>query len=296
MPELTEPTVAAEATTEAPRRRRRARPPSDSTGADASTAIAEPAALSDPLPFAGEVTATSDEFRLRGRTDPPPAAHRDWDLPAAPAVWSQPAGLIAGHDSEERNRPLEVPDSPSLGPEGKRRSPWAVVALSVLTLGFYSLVWHHNVNVEVGDFDTRMYVKAGRSTLAVWIAWLAGLLISAAGAVLIVSNQMHVNLPYHPPLSTLEQYLLLGGIVVVPYLVLALPFAVISLVMTVERVRIVEDRVGRPTDVQLRPVSMVWLLAVPIAGGLIFQALIQRRLNLVWDQVAPAPAARISEY
>lgn len=285
MPELSEPTVAAEAaTTAAPRHRRGARPPSEAIEPAVTTTVTESA------------LAMADDAELSVRSDPPPAAHREWDLPPAPSSWSFPAGNIAGHDSIERNKPLEVPVAPSLGPEGKRRSPWAVVALSVFSLGFYALIWHHAVNTEAGDFDTRMYVKAGRSTLAVWLAWFAGLLISAAGAVLVVSAQMHVTLPYQPPLSTLEQYLLLGGILVIPYLVLALPFALIAMVMTLERVRIIEDRVGRPTDVQLRPVATVWWLAVPIVGGLILEALVQRRMNVVWDQVAPAPAARISEY
>ncbi|MGH7687571.1 MAG: DUF4234 domain-containing protein, partial [Candidatus Dormibacteria bacterium] len=227
---------------------------------------------------ASVAVAPADEPKEGGGSDAPPAAHGGRDLPPPPASWDYPVGIIAGRDNPQRHRPLETPVAPSLGPEGKRRPIWAVIALSVFTLGIYALVWHHSINCEVGDFDTRMHVKAGRSTLAVGVVWFAGLLISAAGAVLIVTTQMHVTLPYRPPETTLEQYLMLGGLLAVPYLVLAIPFALLGMVMTLERVRIVEDRVGRPTDVQLRPVAMVWWLIVPLAGGLILQALVQRRL------------------
>ncbi|MBV8527604.1 MAG: DUF4234 domain-containing protein [Candidatus Dormibacteraeota bacterium] len=309
MPELREETLAAEANeaetaepgieaqASAPRRRHKpsARP---RTQPDTATAVMEPATVS-----------TAGDVELGGRPEAPPPAHGGWDLPPAPSMWSypagviagrdtteRPAGLIAGRDSPERHKPLEAPVAPSLGPEGKRRSPWVVAALSVLTLVIYALVWHHRVNVEVTDFDTRMYVRAGRSTIAVFLAWFLGLITSVAGAVLVVSTQMHVMLPYRPPLSTIEQYLLLGGLLVVPYLILALPFCILAVSMTLERVRIAEDRAGRPTDMQLRPVSYTWLLAIPVAGGLVLMGLVQRRLNQVWELVAPAPPAQISEY
>ena len=67
---------------------------------------------------------------------------------------------------------IAVPEKPmpgmtsSLGPVGKHRSTFGVVALSIVTLGIYSLVWHNRVNREVGNFDpTRMHVSSpGRST------------------------------------------------------------------------------------------------------------------------------------
>jgi hypothetical protein len=309
MPDVKEETLAAEAVeaetgepgiearASAPRRRHKpaSRP---RTEPDTATAVAEP----DTAPPASDV-------ELGGRPDTPPPAHGGRDLPPAPSMWSypagviagrdtteRPAGLIAGRDSPERHKPLEAPVAPSLGPEGKRRSPWAVAVLSVLTLGIYAVVWHHRVNVEVTDFDTRMYVRAGRSTTAVLIGWLIGFITSVAGAVLVVSAQMHVTLPYRPPLSTIEQYLLLGGLLVVPYVMLALPFCVLAIAMTLERVRIAEDRAGKPTDVQLRPVTYTWLLAIPIAGGLLLVALVQHRLNQVWELVSPVPPAQISEY
>ena len=64
------------------------------------------------------------------------------------------------------------------------------------------------------------------------------------------------------------------------------------------RVRIVEERVGRTTDVQVRPTKDVWWLLVPFSGGLILQHAVQRRLNSVWTAAQPNVnlAARISQY
>ena len=231
-----------------------------------------------------------------GRRDTPPPAHGS-DVPPPPPSWSFPSGLIAGREiAATRNAPLSAPVNPSLGPEGRRRSPIMVVVLSVMTLGIYALVWHSRINTEIGDFDTRMYVRPGRSTLAVAIAWLIGLLTSIAGAVIIVTSQMQVSLPYNAQFTMLEEYLLLGGLLAVPYVILAVPFSLISMVMTLERIRIAEDRAGRPTDAQLRPARTVWWLAVPVVGGLILQTLMQRRLNQVWELVSPLPAARISSF
>lgn len=299
MPELKEQPLAG-GSTEAPPGQPSAgsgvepAPPRQRRGRDRKPEPSDAASTEAPE---GEKASTAPEFEdveISGRGAPPPA-HSGWEIPpATPPVFSYPTGMIAGHDSLTRNRPLDAPLSPSLGKEGRRRHPVAVALLSAVTLGVYGLIWQHRVNIEAADFDTRMYVRAARSTLAVTAAWALGFLVSLAGAVLIVASQMHVALPYDPPLTLIERYLLLGGLLVVPYLVLALPFSNIAMVMTLERVRIVEDRVGRTTDMQLRPVASVWWLAVPIAGGLVLMALVQRRLNRVWEAVAPA--ARISEY
>jgi hypothetical protein len=47
---------------------------------------------------------------------------------------------------------------------------------------------------------------------------------------------------------------------------------------------------------QVHPAEVVWLLAVPVIGGLILQSTIQRRLNAVWEAAMPSPLARISQY
>jgi hypothetical protein len=185
--------------------------------------------------------------------------------------------------------------TPSLGPVGKRRSPFAVVALSIVTLGVYSLVWHNRVTREIGNFDTRMHVIPGRSTLAVAIPWTLGWLVSLAGAVRIVLAVLNVTLPFDPHFSVLQAYGLLGGGLLIPYLELLLPFSAIALAMTLERVRIVEDRIGRTTDVQLRPSQTISWVLVPVVGGLVLIATVQRRLNRVWqDDRAMSPPMRPS--
>jgi hypothetical protein len=186
-----------------------------------------------------------------------------------------------------------MPKVTSFGPAGKRRSTLAIVVLSVVTLGIYSLVWYHRVNREVGNFDTRMHVIPGRSTAAVAIPWAIGWLVSIVGAVRIVLAVASVALPFNPHFSVLQAYgLLLGGLAI-PYLELLLPFSAIAAVMTLERVRIVEDRMGRTTDVQLRPTRVIFWMLLPVVGGLILMAITQRRLNRAWeDDMAAAPAVR----
>jgi len=169
------------------------------------------------------------------------------------------------------------------------------VALSIVTLGVYSLVWHNRVNREIGNFDTRMHVIPGRSTLAVSIPWALGWLVSVAGAARIVLAVLNVSLPFDPHFSVLQGYGLLAGGLLIPYLELLLPFSAIAMAMTLERVRIVEDRIGRTTDVQLRPVRAICWLLLPIAGGLVLLATMQRRLNRVWeDEKAISPPMRPS--
>ncbi len=186
-----------------------------------------------------------------------------------------------------------LPKVTSFGPPGKRRSTLGIVMLSIVTLGIYGLVWYHRVNREVGNFDTRMHVIPGRSTVAVTIPWVLGWLVSIAGAVRIVLAVANVTLPFDPHFSVLQGYGLLGGFVVIPYLELLLPFSAVAMVMTLERVRIVEDRMLRTTDVQLRPTRAIFWMLLPVAGGLILMTIIQRRLNRAWeDDMAAAPAVR----
>ena len=103
-----------------------------------------------------------------------------------------------------------LPKVTSFGPAGKRRSTVAIVVLSIVTLGVYSLVWYHRVNREVGNFDTRMHVIPGRSTVAVAIPWAIGWLISIVGAVRIVLAVANVALPFNPHFTVLQAYGLLA--------------------------------------------------------------------------------------
>ena len=236
----------------------------------------------------------------------PPAHGSSTTTQPSPPNWSfhPPRDDPAARYVEARQRaaltssppaPVHAP-SVSLGPIGKRRSPAAVVLLSVVTLGAYALIWHKRINTEMGDFDTRMHVRPGRSAIAVGIPWLLGLLISLAGAARIVLDQLHVGLAFDPHFTVTQGYFLLAGLLIVPYLELALAFSAAAVVMTLERVRTAEDRSGLTTDVQVRPTEAAWLLIVPVVGGLALQALVQRRLNAIWELTLPSPVARISQY
>jgi Domain of unknown function (DUF4234) len=245
---------------------------------------------------------TSDEaagaepgaLEIAGRAEAPPPAHGAGAAPGAPS-WSYPSGIVAGRDTPASRRAHEyVPTASSHGPAGKRRSRLAVIGLSVMTLGVYALVWHKRINTEVADFDPHMHVRAGRSTIAVTIAWLLGLLVSMAGAARIVLDAMKITPPFDPHFTVTQGYFLLGGLLVIPYLVLALPFSSVAVAMTLERVRMAEDRAGKTADVQIRPVQTMCLLFVPIIGGLTLISHVQRRLNQIWE--IASPPARISTF
>ncbi|MGD0194509.1 MAG: DUF4234 domain-containing protein [Candidatus Dormibacteria bacterium] len=253
--------------------------PTDTTATQPTWAW--PLSVPPSHPPEGEVTTDSEDPVLDLTASPPPVE----TLEADPTEVT----VVAAITTPEK----ALPKVTSFGPAGKRRSTLAIVVLSVLTLGIYSLVWYHRVNREVGNFDTRMHVIPGRSTAAVAIPWAIGWLVSIVGALRIVLAVANVALPFNPHFSVLQAYgLLLGGLAI-PYLELLLPFSAVAAVMTLERVRIVEDRMGRTTDVQLRPTRVIFWMLLPIAGGLILMAITQRRLNRAWeDDMAAAPAVR----
>ncbi|MGA8360435.1 MAG: DUF4234 domain-containing protein [Candidatus Dormiibacterota bacterium] len=220
-----------------------------------------------------------------------PAGGSTSDPPSSEALEADPTEvtIVAAITTPEK----ALPKVTSFGPAGKHRSILGIMVLSIVTLGVYSLVWHHRINREVGNFDTRMHVVPGRSTVAVAIPWAIGWLVSIAGAVRIVLAVANVTLPFDPHVTVLQAYGLLGGGLLIPYIELLLAFSAIAIVMTLERVRIVEDRMGRTTDVQLRPARAILWMLLPVAGGLILMATMQRRLNRAWeDDMAAAPAVR----
>jgi hypothetical protein len=238
-----------------------------------------PASAPTSHPPEGELMHETHE--IEGSAGPPPVETVEAD--------PTEVTIVAAITTPEK----ALPKVTSFGPAGKRRSALGIVVLSIVTLGVYSLVWHRRINREVGNFDTRMHVIPGRSTVAVAIPWAIGWLVSIAGAVRIVLAVANVTLRFDPHFSVLQAYGLLGGALVIPYLELLLPFSAIALVMTLERVRILEDRMGRTTDVQLRPTRAILWMLLPIAGGLILMAITQRRLNRAWeDDMAAAPAVR----
>jgi uncharacterized protein DUF4234 len=267
-----------------------------------------PAVATLTLPDDAEAIEPAATEQLPVRSWSWPAAAAPIDKIADPVDLTEPVSgepdvddPVAEAETEIAVTGVAAPEKPmpgmtsSLGPVGKHRSTFAVVVLSIVTLGIYSLVWHNRVNREVGNFDTRMHVIPGRSTLAVTIPWALGWLVSLVGATRIVLAVLNVTLPFNPHFTVLQGYGLLLGGVVIPYLTLLLPFSAVAWVMTLERVRIVEDRIGRTTDVQLRPTRVVCWMLFPVIGGLVMISTVQRRLNRVWeDDKATTPPARPS--
>jgi Domain of unknown function (DUF4234) len=224
------------------------------------------------------------------RVTPTPRSEAAPPAPPPPA-WAMRAAEAGRAPAfpQQSQRPVRT----SLGPAGKRRSPLLVSLLSVFTFGVYALVWHHRINREVRDFDPRMHVLPGRSTLAVAVPWALGVLVTLAAAARIGVAILNISLPFDPHVTVLQAYALLGALLLVPYAVLLLPFSAIAAAMTLERVRIAEDRVGVTTDSQLRPCALLCVMLVPVLGGLVVMAFAQHRLNRVWN-IAPATEARIT--
>jgi hypothetical protein len=173
-----------------------------------------------------------------------------------------------------------VPVSTRFGPVGRRRSPAMVVFLSVISLGFYALWWHHRVNREMAEFDP------GMSTWAVALPLIVGWLVAAAAGaryLLAVTGTPTSDLP----ISATQSLLLALAPLVVPYLILLLPFSAAAVLMTHERARVVEDRVGTPVSRQHQPVTALGWLTLPVVGGLVGMARMQQHLNDVWVAAAP---------
>ncbi|HEY8675109.1 MAG TPA: DUF4234 domain-containing protein [Candidatus Dormibacteraeota bacterium] len=177
---------------------------------------------------------------------------------------------------------------PLFGPVGRPRSSLLVPLLAVVTLGVYALVWHHRVNRELEEFDPKLHSRPVRSAVAVAVPWLIGLLVTLAGAAFLVGARLSIHIPLGSHVTTAQAYALLAGLATVPYLILVLPFSLVAIVMTLERLRCVEEHVGTTTDRQVRPVGSSLLLAIPVAGGLLLLGVEQRRLNAIWDAMAPA--------
>jgi hypothetical protein len=157
-----------------------------------------------------------------------------------------------------------------------------MVALSVLTLGFYAVSWHRRANQEMGDFDPRVHVHPARSAWAVSLPLLAGLVASAAAGARILLDHFGVSLS-GVPVSADQAVYGLAALVAVPYLVLALPFSLLAVAMTAERVRLVEEHAGVTTDEQIRPAALVGWLLLPVLGGFVVMGRQQRHLNHIWD-------------
>jgi hypothetical protein len=247
----------------------------------------------------GSADTGASASQSRGASSPwsaPPSDIVD-DAPrwSFPGVAAEPSPLPAADGSQSElpfaaAAPALAPPRPMplFGPVGRTRSTVLVPLASALTLGVYALVWHHDINRELEEFDPKLHSRPRRSMVALLIPWLAGLLLTLAGAALILISRFHVHLPFDPHVTTTQAWYMLAGLVVVPYLVLLVPFSVVAVVMTLERLRSVEEHVGATTDRQVRPVGTSLLLAIPLAGGLALLALEQRRLNAIWETVTPS--------
>lgn len=232
---------------------------------------------------------------------PPPPSALGADLPAAPP--GPPALAPPPAPVPETLRPAPGPAAPlgspvltvpSLGPVGRRRHPASVALLSILTLGLYTIAWHARVNREMSDLDARIEVSPDASALSAAVAWVPGIACSLAGAAQIVAHALHAGPAIIPTAAGVTlgghllpwAYLMLGGIVVIPYLALLLPLPLAAIVLTMERLRVVQERVGIRPDLQVHATRHACMLLVPVIGGLWHVAAVQARLNQVWQRAA----------
>jgi hypothetical protein len=156
----------------------------------------------------------------------------------------------------------------------KRRRPGVVVALSVVTLGVYQLVWYYKINREMRDFGSaRGDRELGgsspvRSVLAVTLGGLIVIpeLISLIGTVKRVQRSERLGVGS-------------AGSAVIP-----IALFIAGMILSIAA--------------QFRGLELLLLLSVP--AYLTAEALVQARLNRVWtaagvavvgsgDPAAPAP-------
>jgi Mn2+/Fe2+ NRAMP family transporter len=133
----------------------------------------------------------------------------------------------------------------------------------------------------MGDFDPRIRVHPSRSTWAVFIPWFVGLLASMAAAGMVLAA--HYGLDLHLPVTGHQVLPAVAALAAVQYFVLLLPFSLVAIVRTAERVRMVEEHAGVTTDAQIRPAALVGWLIVPLIGGFVVMGRQQGDLNHIWD-------------
>jgi Domain of unknown function (DUF4234) len=250
----------------------------------------EPPAFGFNAPAPAPAKPEEREADLSG--SPAESSGRAGALPAvAEPATVEPAG--AKPTAEPPARPFTLPVRPQsstlapataqpreLMPPGKHRSTAAMALFSIITLGIYAIVWHRRVNAEMGDFDPRIHVHPSRSAWAVFLPWFAGLLASAAAAGIVLAEHYGVDL--HLGITAHQVLPGVGAIAVVPYLMLFLPFSLVAVAFTAERVRLVEEHAGMTTDEQIRPAAICGWLLMPVIGGLILMGRQQSHLNRIW--------------
>jgi hypothetical protein len=230
---------------------------------------------------------------------PPPAAHRPAaedradptrDTPFASWSLSIPLGSGSGAlPPAGQGVPTPTPPPapllmsiPAFGQVGRRRSRAVMVLLWVVTLGIYGLVWHDRVNREMSEFDPRLPGRIRRCVWALAIPYVALWTVClVASALLVLGHGFGVTADL--PVSYDAVGYLAAAPLAIPYATLLLPFSAIAVVMTAERVRIVEDRLDIVPELQLRPTQVAWWLLVPVVGGLVLLVRQQSRLNRAWQ-------------
>ena len=245
-----------------------------------STPPLAPAADAPPGPISWELS-------LRKPIGPPEP--RYVAAPPKATTRSGDGKVISTGAAARKSDPIAATAVHSLGPVGRRRSPVLAFVLAVMTLGLHPILWVKRANHEMAQFDPRMVVRPGRSAGAVAFAALVPLLVAAAAAVRVVAD--HVGSPPSLPLSAHVTRWFLAAPALTPLLAVLVPLSLIALTMTLERVRVVEDRAGVDPEHQLVPAESMWWTALPVVGLAVYVARGQGRLNRVWE-ICSAPTQR----
>ncbi|WP_129841923.1 DUF4234 domain-containing protein [Streptomyces sp. RFCAC02] len=102
------------------------------------------------------------------------------DSQTPPTPYGQP-GVPAGYPSQQPGYPAATAPvavtgtpygqqtSPGMGRAMRQRNVFAAwIGLPIITLGVYVLVWQYKINKELAQFDRRIVVSPGLSTLAIF--------------------------------------------------------------------------------------------------------------------------------
>lgn len=239
----------------------------------------------DPLPTTGWADRRQPTPH-RGAAVPEDAAPEETAVPAPTITAHRPTPYLRDEveDEEVAVSPRLATGVHSLGPVGRRRSVILSAVIAVCTLGLHPVLWVRRANREMSQFDPRMCVRPARSASAIAVAVLLPLLAAAAEGARIVADRLG-SAPDLPLSNELTRWLLLAP-AIAPLLVVLLPFSVVAASMTLERVRVVEDRAGVDPEHQIRPAAGVWWAAIPVVGLAVLVVMGQRRLNRVWSLCA----------
>ena len=131
----------------------------------------------------------------------------------APPQYAQPQYAPAPYGQPAPGAP--VPYAPPAGPVGKVRSTWAVIGLSIITLGIYSLYYYFAVHQEMKDHSGEGIGGAIALVLAIFTG---GLVISFVFPHEIGSLYARQGRP-RPVSATTGLWMVLGWMIIVGPLV-----------------------------------------------------------------------------